>query len=370
MSLGLKPSSLLPALAAALIAAALAGSAHARAFTFTLSGDDASIWNAAGLVRLEAASGSNIEIEVTTQGRDADQLRIDNAPLDNHPTLRVLYPTNRIVYPPLGRWSNTTTSVHPNGTWGKGLGGWSSRRIEIKGGGSGTEAWADLVIRVPRGRKLSVHSIAGSGEVRNVDGRLLIDGGSGGVNVEQCSGELKIDIGSGAVKVAGFEGVLDIDTGSGSVDVSDVRGASVRLDTGSGGVAGQRITTSDLYVDTGSGSVSMLALDAKKGKIDTGSGGVTLALLNRTADLDIDTGSGSVRVSVPPDFGATVYLKTGSGDIRTELPMKIDVKDDGVLRGSVGDGAGRLGVDTGSGGVTLLASGGSATTGTMKFKPR
>ena len=277
---------------------------------------------------MEAASGSNIEIEVTTQGRDADQLRIDNAPLDNLPTLRVLYPTNRIVYPPLGRWSNTTTSVHPNGTWGKGLGGRGSRRIEIKGGGSG------------------------------------------GVNVEKCSGELKIDIGSGAVKVAGFEGVLDIDTGSGSVDVSDVRGASVRLDTGSGGVAGQRITTSDLYVDTGSGSVSMSALDAKKGKIDTGSGGVTLALLNRTADLDIDTGSGSVRVTVPPDFGATVHLKTGSGDIRTEVPMKIDVKDDGVLRGSVGDGAGRLGVDTGSGGVWLLASGGSTTTGTMKFKPR
>jgi len=36
--------------------------------------------------------------------------------------------------------------------------------------------------------------------------------------------------------------------------------------------------------------------------------------------------------------------------------MTIDEKDSGVLRGTVGSGAGRVHVDTGSGGVSLLSS--------------
>jgi hypothetical protein len=36
--------------------------------------------------------------------------------------------------------------------------------------------------------------------------------------------------------------------------------------------------------------------------------------------------------------------------------MTIDEKDTGILRGTVGAGTGRLHVDTGSGGVSLLAS--------------
>src|SRR5205814_4569557 len=115
------------------------------------------------------------------------------------------------------------------------------RRITVKGGGSGTEAWADLEIRVPRGRQVSVYSLAGACEIRNVDGELSFDGGSGGVQVEKCRGELKLDLGSGGVSVAGFEGGLDVNTGSGSVHVTDVRGARVHLDTGSGGVTAERV---------------------------------------------------------------------------------------------------------------------------------
>jgi hypothetical protein len=60
-------------------------------------------------------------------------------------------------------------------------------------------------------------------------------------------------------------------------------------------------------------------------------------------------------VSVPPDFSARLHLETGSGGIRSDLPVTIDEKDRGLLRGSVGSGTGRLHVDTGSGGVALIA---------------
>lgn len=350
--MNLRYTAVLGALALVLAAAP----ASARSYSFT--GDDVAIWNPAGEIHVQAATGSAVEVEVTAQGRDAARLSVSDQSIAGRPTLRVLYPGNRIVYPPMGRWSNTNTSIRSDGTWGKtpGMNNLFGKRLTIKGGGSGIEAWTDLVVRVPRGRKVSVYSLAGAGQIQNVDGRLSYDGGSGGVQAEKCRGELKIDLGSGSVQLAGFDGSLDIDTGSGSVRLSDARGARLHVDTGSGDVTGDHLTTDDLYVDTGSGSVELALVDAKRAKVDTGSGGVEMSLLTRSPDLDIDTGSGSVRVSVPADFSARLHLETGSGGIRSELPVTIDEKDRGLLRGSVGGGTGRLHVDTGSGGVALLAA--------------
>lgn len=361
------------ALGALLLTASLAGPAAAR--VYSLSGSaEASIWNPAGAVRVEPASGANVEVDVNALGRDAGLLRITDEALNGKPTLRVLYPTRRIVYPAMGRGSSSNSAIRRDGTWGGMNNEWlRSNRVTIKGSGSGTEAWTDLVVRVPRGGRVAVYTLAGSAEIRNIDGTLSFDGGAGGVTAEATKGTLKVDIGSGAVRVAGHDGVLDIDTGSGSVEANNVRGPSLHIDTGSGSVTGANIATDDLLVDTGSGSVSLSALDAKRGKVDTGSGGVTLALLSRSSDLDVDTGSGSVRVTLPQDFGARVHLETGSGGIRTDFPMTIDTKDDGVLKGSIGDGSGRLHVDTGSGGVSLLAANASAAPparGTTKYKNR
>jgi hypothetical protein len=355
-------------LCALALLAALAPPTHAAptkaaptpsARTYSLSGDDVAIWNPAGEVHIEAATGNAVQVDVSPMGHDAADLKIDDQPLGGRPTLRVLYPTDRIVYPPMGRWSNTNTSIHSDGTWGNDNHGmsWLGRHLTIHGSGSGTEAWTDITVRVPKGRKVSVYSLAGAAAIKNVDGKLLFDGGSGGVQAEKCRGTLTLDLGSGGVQVAGFDGELNVDTGSGGVHVSDVSGARVHLDTGSGSVTGDQIVTDDLYVDTGSGSVDMTQVDAKRAKLDTGSGGVELGLLSRTSDLDIDTGSGSVRVTLPTDFSAQLHIETGSGGIHSDLPVTIEEKDTGLLRGTMGSGTGRLHVDTGSGGVTLLAGG-------------
>jgi len=338
---------------------ALAPRAHA-AQTYTLTGDDVAIWDPAGEVRFEPATGATVEVVVTLQGKDMGDVTVNDKALGSRPTLRVLYPGHTIIYPPMGRWSNSNTTIRDDGTWGDHVSGWSGHRLTVKGQGSGTEAWADLVVRVPKGRKVSVYSIAGSGELKNVDGKLLFDGGSGGAQVENCRGTLSLDLGSGGVEVNGFKGELLVDTGSGSVKVNDVNGPSVRLDTGSGGVTGDGIVADDLLVDTGSGSVELSRVDAKRAKVDTGSGGVSMGLLTATPDLDIDTGSGSVRVSLPTTLSARLHIETGSGGIRSELPLTIDEKDTGILRGTAGSGAGRLHVETGSGGVSLLAANVSA----------
>jgi hypothetical protein len=347
----------LVALSALALLPAVASPAHAkRSFSFT--GDDVAVWNPAGQVQIEAGSGGAVEVSVDLQGRDADDLRLDDQPIGGRPTLRVLYPGNTAVYPEMGRWSNTNANMKSDGTWGAGRHSVNlfGRRFTVHGGGSGTEAWTDLVVRVPKGRKVSVHTLAGGAEIRNVDGQLSYDGGSGAVLVETSRGSLVLDLGSGGVEVNGFAGDLDVDTGSGSVKVHEVRGARVHLDTGSGGVTGDRVLADELMVDTGSGSVDLTDVETKRAKLDTGSGGVSLGLLSATPDLDIDTGSGSVHVWVPQDFSARLHLETGSGGIHSDLPVTIEEKDSGTLRGTIGSGEGRVHVDTGSGGVTLLAA--------------
>lgn len=331
---------------------------EASARTYSLTGDDVSIWNPAGEVRIEAGTGSAITVDVTLAGRDASDLEVSSDPIDGRPALRVLYPGTQIVYPPMGRWSNTSSQIRRDGTWGGDRKSMQlfGRRVSVKGGGSGTQAWADLVMRVPKGRKLSVYTLAGSGEIHNVDGTLRFDGGSGGASATGCRGSLNVDIGSGGVEITDFSGELLVDTGSGSIRASGIHGPSVKLDTGSGGVTGSDIVTDDLLVDTGSGSVQLDRVDSKHVRVDTGSGGVTLQQLHRSPDMMIDTGSGSVRVTVPQDFSAKLDVSTGSGGIRSELPLTIDEKDHGTLRGTIGAGAGRLHVDTGSGGVSVMTA--------------
>ena len=345
---------LLPALASPALAAR----------TYTLVGDDVAIWDPAGEVRFEATTGKDVEVVVSLMGPDASELVVNDQVLRGRPTLRVLYPGRTIIYPEMGRWSNSNTTIRDDGTWGDRISGWNGHRLTVKGSGSGTEAWADIVVRVPKGRRVSVFSIAGSTELHGVDGRVAFDGGSGGALAENCRGTLSLDLGSGGVEVNGFRGDLNVDTGSGSVRVTDVDGPSVRLDTGSGGVTVDGVVADDLLVDTGSGSVELSRVDAKRAKVDTGSGGVYVGLLTNTPDLDIDTGSGSVRVSLPSNLSARLHIETGSGGIRSELPMTIEEKDRGILRGTMGTGAGRLHVDTGSGGVSLLATNASSTSRT------
>lgn len=353
----------LPALAAlALLPALMAPPAAAQ--SYKLTGDDVAIWNPAGEVRVEATTGNQVEVVVTLAGRDAGELTVSTEAVSGRPSLRVLYPGNRIVSPPMGRWSNTNTSIRNDGTWGgnRGSSWFGDRRITVKGSGDGIEGWADMVVRVPKGRTVSVYTLAGGGEIHGVDGRLHFDGGSGGVSASQCRNQLTIDVGSGGVQVADFAGNLSVDTGSGSIRADGIRGPNARLDTGSGGVTGDGIVVDDLNVDTGSGSVEISGLDAKRARVDTGSGGVDIALLTDAPDLMIDTGSGSVRVSAPRTFSARLHLETGSGGIRSELPLTVDEKDHGILRGTVGAGTGSVRVDTGSGSVSILASNATAKT--------
>lgn len=326
---------------------------------FELRDDHVAIYNLAGTVAIAPGSGAAVVVEVRRGGADARRLTVEHGPLDGRGTLRILYPDDAVRYdPPGGRGDfQTDLRVRDDGTfsdrhWTRDRGD-RGRRVRITSRSDGMEAHADLRILVPAGRRVALYLGAGAVTVRDVNGALRVDGHATPVTASGTRGELVVDVGSGQVEVTDAEGTVDIDTGSGGVTVRNVRGDVLRVDTGSGGVDATAVTVRRLEVDTGSGRVRVAGARAESVLIDTGSGSVDAELSGSPNDVEIDTGSGSVTLTLPAGYGATVDLETGSGGIELDFPVQVRRVERDHVVGTIGDGRGRLKVDTGSGRIVV-----------------
>jgi lia operon protein LiaG len=327
--------------------------------TYSLDGRAVAIYNLAGTARIVQGSGSEVVVRVMRAGSDAAQLEIATGEIRGRETLRVIYPDDQVRYDPPGRGSfNTTIRVRADGTFSDN-GRRAGSRVEVGSRGRGLEAHANLEIEVPRGVELALYLAVGEVEAEGVEGDLRIDTGAGNVTASDMSGALVVDTGSGSVNVTGMRGdYLTIDTGSGSIEVSDIEGSEVTIDTGSGRVEGERITADELNVDTGSGSIELEAITVPDVFLDTGSGSVRVEFLSDVDDLVVDTGSGSVIVALPESAGAAVEIETGSGGIGLDLPLLLKSASRDHVVGELGDGRGSIEIDSGSGSVRLVRSGG------------
>jgi len=316
-----------------------------------LAGEDIAIFNIAGEVFLEGGDVGDVVVEVTRGGADATELGIETGEIGGKMTLRVIYPADRVVYGEMSRGSRTTMRVRPDGTWG---GSWlNGRSVTVTGSGSGLQAHADLRIIVPRGKTVAAFLSVGAITASNAEGEIVLDTHTGRVNASGIRGSLLIDTGSGRVDVSGIDGILSVDTGSGGVTLADCQGDRIVVDTGSGRVTGNGITTAYLEIDTGSGTISVENVTGEEVRLDTGSGSVVCGLLANPAFVNIDTGSGGVTLTVPATLGAQLEVDTGSGGITVDVPIEYQKKSRSYVLGTIGDGEGKIIIDTGSGRVRI-----------------
>jgi lia operon protein LiaG len=322
---------------------------------YTVAGDNVAIYNLAGTVQVEAGSGSSVVVEVTRNGADAAKLQVATGPIRDRQTLRVIYPDDDIVYAPLGRHSNTSLDVRDDGTFNDDHGRFrGGHRVHISGDGSGIEAFADLRVQVPAGTRVALYLAVGRMTATNVHGDLRLDVNSADVQASGIQGSLTVDAGSGDVRVSDVTGSVNLDTGSGDVEAGRLQGDDLRIDTGSGDVTVDGAQGQTLKISTGSGNARATGVRAQDLKLDTGSGDVTLVLLEGGGSIYVDTGSGDVSLTLPTAYGADVVLDTGSGDIDLGgIPVTVHKIQRDHLEGRIGDGKGRLRVETGSGDVVL-----------------
>jgi DUF4097 and DUF4098 domain-containing protein YvlB len=136
--------------------------------------------------------------------------------------------------------------------------------------------------------------------------------------------------------------------------VSDVRGKSVSINTGSGEVTATDVRSSQLSIETGSGNIQVTALTAPEVKLQTGSGSVSADLSGELWEVGVQTGSGDVTLKVPPTLSAEVDIETSSGDIETDFPVLVTRHARDHMTGRIGDGQGKIEIETGSGGIKLV----------------
>ena len=331
---------------------------------YAVSGDEIAIYNLAGEVRVEPGPGPDVTAEVTRGGADAGKLKVVKGEVDGRETLRFLYPADRIHYAKLSDGSSTQLRVRDDGTFGDNDGdhGRDGRRpkgkqITIAAGGGGLDAYADLRVTVPTGKQVALYLAVGKVAVTNVNGDLSIDVASAPVATSNTRGELEIDVGSGAVQVTQARGDLSVDTGSGTVAASDVRGESVSIETGSGAVTSSDVRSSDLKIETGSGDIQVTGLTAPHVQLETGSGSVSADLNGEVWNVAVQTGSGDVTLKMPPTIGAEVDIETSSGDIETDFEVAVTRHARDHMTGRIGDGRGKIAIETGSGGIKLVKGG-------------
>lgn len=336
----------------------------AQSTSYVLKGDSVAVYNLVGELRVEPATarGGDVTVELRRGGADAAQLEVQTGPLRGRETLRVIYPADVISLPDWGggRGWNTTLRVRDDGTFGDG-GGWrregGGRQVRITGRGRGLEAYADLRVTVPAGKRVALYVGLGKAFVSNVDGVIRVHVASGDVTADRTRGTLKIETGSGNVDLRDGAGDVSLETGSGDVTATALRATRVALETGSGNVTLSDAAAAELHVETGSGDVTASGAQGDNLSFETGSGNVDVALLAAFRSLAIETGSGDVTLRVPPTIGAEVDLETGSGEIDLGgVTLQVRRLEQDHITGTIGDGRGRLSIETGSGNVRLVKS--------------
>lgn len=148
---------------------------------------------------------------------------------------------------------------------------------------------------------------------------------------------------SGDVTLDGVAGAIDANTVSGAIEAQDLDG-TVSFTSVSG------------HLSLAGGSLDRLAARTVSGRI---AADVDLAGGSR---IDVNTVSGEVALRIPESAGAQVALNSAAGRIETDFP-ELDEQESLVARtrsGTMGDGSGRLTVNTVSGAITLIGRSGDA----------
>lgn len=181
----------------------------------------------------------------------------------------------------------------------------------------------------------------GSITCRNIsDGDVRLKTSSGSIKLSDASfGVCDAHTSYGSIKTGKLEGdSLTLHSGSGSVNVTDAVAESANISTSYGRITCRQITTSDITAKSSSGSIEVVCSDSTPADISA----------------SLVTSYGGIDFVGPPDFAGQVDISTSYGSVRTDLPITISGEvSKKKLKGTVGDGNGKLYLHTSSGSIKI-----------------
>lgn len=211
----------------------------------------------------------------------------------------------------------------------------------------------DLIAEVPPDIALQLQLTSGRAQVMDRTGPVNISCGSGAVSVSDLAGGVTAHTRSGRVTMERVQGGVTATTGSGRIELADIKGTTV-AETASGRVSLRAAQGDEISATTGSGSVELSEVDGHRIKAITASGRIEVSLSSPFAgEMTARSGSGGVRVMLPTGSNCDVLATSGSGSVRSELPLSGGRTSRHQVRGALGEGRGRVEIDTGSGSILL-----------------
>ena len=216
-------------------------------------------------------------------------------------------------------------------------------------------AWVDFTVTVPTSAGVTVGSVSGDVEARDVGGELSVEVVSGDVDIVNAGQLARAKSVSGRVRIdtARAERTAIIGSVSGDVFASGLHADRLEVETVSGELELRDTTCSRLEVSTVSGDVEFQGPMQADGRYEfrSHSGDVTIVLSGDTGfDLTGDTYSGSFEFDMP----VTLLGNRSDRDDRDRDRSNRNGSERGrSVRGTYGDGSARLEIATFSGDVSI-----------------
>jgi DUF4097 and DUF4098 domain-containing protein YvlB len=200
---------------------------------------------------------------------------------------------------------------------------------------------------------------SGSVTAENIEGPIDLDTSYGPITCRNTSdGNIKLKTSSGSIKLvdASF-GNCDAHTSYGSISLSDVEGDSIKVHSGSGSINVTDVVAETANISTSYGRITCRQITASEITAKSSSGSIDVVCSEATPEdisASLVTSYGSIDFVGPADFAGHVDISTSYGSVRTDLPITISGQvSKKKLKGTVGQGNGKLYLHTSSGSINI-----------------
>jgi hypothetical protein len=211
---------------------------------------------------------------------------------------------------------------------------------------------AGNIIRVGEGGDDSMRHVNIDYEITTPANTMLTaESGSGDLQLSNLNGTVRAHTGSGSIRADKLGAGSKLETGSGSIEANNLMG-STTLQTGSGEVHAQLSSAGDVVAGTGSGDIKLGNVQGAV-KAETGSGSLDISG-QPTSPWKLETGSGDINLQVGSNARFTLDAQTGSGSVKTDLPLTMRGSlDKHHVTGTVNGGGPTIKAETGSGDIRI-----------------
>ena len=301
-----------------------------------------------------------VTIELETVG-DTLTVKADKPPSRNNRSVSISYD---ITIP-------KQTSIECTSSYG------SIEIVNIKGQASGKTSSGSIETKNIEG-PTNLDTSYGSVNCRNITGNnITVKSGSGSITAEiikgsaqlttsygsitctdMSDGDLKLKTSSGKIRLSNASfGDCNAHTSYGSVESDQLKGKSIKLHSGSGSINLTDSSADTTNLTTSYGRITCRQITTNEITAKSGSGDLDIACSDSTPDeivADLVTSYGTIDFAAPQNFTGQVDMSTSYGSIRTNRPITVSGQiSKKKLKGTIGEGNGRLHLQTSSGSINL-----------------